>query len=968
MTDLNLTAMGLFDVDGDGIQEQVWRVRNTSNCTIAASWNLYGTSTTGTVVAAANTDTYFATDAATGTMRLYVCGDLIATKASSPSILNWNPLANVALPSLFTSGNDVIDLGTVNQGSYLGESALAGSLGGNDQVTLPDTSNWAYSQGNLFDAGDGNDVVWGRGLNDRIEGGNGNDLLYGGAGKDWLSGGEGNDLLEGGSGDDTLIGGRGNDLLLGGSGNDTLTGGSGNDIIYGGGGDDVAIYSGKMDQYSIRTRFGITRIRQERRDNQASDDGSDVVVGVRYLRFSDRTFDLVTGTSTVNSDGGGTGTGGTGGGDTGGGTGTGGTGGGDTGGGTGTGGTGGGDTGGTGTGGTDGGDTGNGGSTGGQSPVVFVGTGGNDTLIGGVGNDTLTGGGGDDVIDGGDGTDTAVLSGLKDQYSITWTNDGVIVTHLNGGADGVDSLTNVEFLSFSDGVVDISTPPPLPDLFTSTADTISLATVVSGNYRSGTDTTKSLGGDDRVTLPDVANWAYQPGMAFDAGDGNDVVVGGQLADFILGGTGNDTVSGGAGNDMLFGGDGNDTISGGAGNDIIAGGAGTDTVLFSGGIADYTIHRSGGTVTVTGLNGVSDGVDVIDGVEILRFSDYEYTVAQSSVMQRSDMGGDGKADLIWRNTNDGTMRLWSMDGATVLGTGAITQNSLSLSMPTTWRVEDMGDYTGDGKADMLWRHTTTGAFRLWEMDGGSLVSSSQLTVDGAELTMSSAWAIEGASDFSGDGRTDLFWRNGTTGAMRLWTMDGATVKTREIITRLGEEVSMPSSWDVASVADFSGDGKADVMWRQNSTGRVMVWQMNGGEVASTTDVTSGGTALIMPGVGWTPIGSGDLTGDGKADVLWRHKTGALRLWEMDGAVATTSGAITNAGAAQSMPLNWNVEGIGDYDGDGKADLVWRDANTGAMRLWAMDGSAIKSLSVITSNGSPPSLSTVWRSESAATLVG
>ena len=34
----------------------------------------------------------------------------------------------------------------------------------------------------------------------------------------------------------------------------------------------------------------------------------------------------------------------------------------------------------------------------------------------------------------------------------------------------------------------------------------------------------------------------------------------------------------------------------------------------------------------------------------------------------------------------------------------------------------------------------------------------------------------------------------------------------------------------------------------------------------------------------------------------------------------------------VPLDWAIAGVGDYDGDGRSDLLWRQGSTGAVYLW------------------------------------
>jgi Ca2+-binding RTX toxin-like protein len=89
--------------------------------------------------------------------------------------------------------------------------------------------------------------------------------------------------------------------------------------------------------------------------------------------------------------------------------------------------------------------------------------GGNDTVDGGSGDDKITGGKGDDLLIGGIGTDTAIFSGdLEDEdgffqynYELDENGKDIIVTDLND-VDGIDTLSEIEFLKFNDQTLTIN--------------------------------------------------------------------------------------------------------------------------------------------------------------------------------------------------------------------------------------------------------------------------------------------------------------------------------------------------------------------------------------------------------------------------------------------------------------------------------------------------------------------------------
>jgi len=84
-----------------------------------------------------------------------------------------------------------------------------------------------------------------------------------------------------------------------------------------------------------------------------------------------------------------------------------------------------------------------------------IGGSGNDSLTGNTLNNRLTGSAGNDLINGGDGTDTALYTGSKQNFVIQKT-DNITVTDQQG-AEGADSLSNIERIQFSDGNVAFDT-------------------------------------------------------------------------------------------------------------------------------------------------------------------------------------------------------------------------------------------------------------------------------------------------------------------------------------------------------------------------------------------------------------------------------------------------------------------------------------------------------------------------------
>jgi hypothetical protein len=141
-------------------------------------------------------------------------------------------------------------------------------------------------------------------------------------------------------------------------------------------------------------------------------------------------------------------------------------------------------------------------------------------------------------------------------------------------------------------------------------------------------------------------------------------------------------------------------------------------------------------------------------------------------------------------------------------------------------------------------------------------------------------------------------------------------------------------------------------------------MNGTTITQSGDVTFGG-AGARPDASWSIAGVGDFDHDGKSDLLWRNSNGALAIWQMNGTAITVSGNITSGGVAVAPDASWHVVEIGDFNGDGHSDILWRNDN-GSMVEWLMNGTAIMQSMVPSSNGSAVSPDSSWSTQARPTI--
>lgn len=308
---------------------------------------------------------------------------------------------------------------------------------------------------------------------------------------------------------------------------------------------------------------------------------------------------------------------------------------------------------------------------------------------------------------------------------------------------------------------------------------------------------------------------------------------------------------------------------------------------------------------------------------------------------NDFNGDGRDDVFWLTLSSSRPERYS---SMWLGTAdGRLQNSEYAHTPfqdpgNEWFVAAIGDFDGNGGADLSWGYGNV-FLASHSLSVGTFLR--QATTSKPSVTGLDQPKLLGSGDFNGDGHDDVLFRE-ASGKIGEWLGGGSRLENRNTDITFVENSaavsrSVDASWSVVAVNDFNGDGRDDVIWRHTS-GEMAQWlaNPNGG---FTNNITA---PVRVVDNSWKVIGSGDFNADGNADLLWRHVSGQLSQWlgQDDGSYVDNFAKVHD-----TVDRSWKVVDIGDYNGDEVSDLFWRHSS-GVVTTWEghLDGSFTDTYSI------------------------
>lgn len=335
--------------------------------------------------------------------------------------------------------------------------------------------------------------------------------------------------------------------------------------------------------------------------------------------------------------------------------------------------------------------------------------------------------------------------------------------------------------------------------------------------------------------------------------------------------------------------------------------------------DFVAYSSGYTAVYLGLGGGKFSqtplVQLISGA------------GGNAQPQPADFTGDGKVDFIQVDSATGFAGLFPQSNGTFLG---VAPMSPAGEIAQDFQVIAVGDVNGDGFPDVIAEDPTNESAANSQFnpdivaginDGkGNFTYSTLFTA--STLQENFASGVEPiAADLNGDGKADLLLT--TNGGLLVALNTGNQTYAAPVAISLGALISC--NLEYIDVGDLNGDGSPDIVAAyggDSSCNSEFPGNQPSGFFILLNNGTGSFTASFQPfGLSAYLVKLADLNGDGKLDLVLSDAD-STNLFDYLYDIPGNGDGTFNTGASQYLLENTVVTSIipGDFDGDGKTDLV------------------------------------------------